>query len=302
MAGDWIKMRVSLVTHPKVMAIAEYLADQGEFQEWSTLSGFVPCYGSGNEKTLRNERYSALRVTRYVTVCALLRFWGYANEHCRDEFITFMSIEDIDEVVQIPCFGSALESVGWVVAEEEGPGIALPNFNEFNAAAIDRAGSAERQKRYRERKKLLKSDASLSDVTRGVTRNAREEKRREEKKDITPSAEGFARFWKSWPASDRKVGKSKCVEKWVKAGFETDAAAIVAHVELMKATNKSWSTGYEPAPLTYLNQTRWKDSEGGDGNWWEEAGFSKEWQATNAGCTATNACQWRNGERIGEQV
>jgi uncharacterized phage protein (TIGR02220 family) len=36
------------------------------------------------------------------------------------------------------------------------------------------------------------------------------------------------------------------------------------------------------------------------GEWWVPAGFTKEWQATNAGCTQTNAYQWRNGERIEE--
>jgi hypothetical protein len=193
MAGDWIKMRVNLVTNPKVMAIAEYLAEQSEFQDWSTLSGFIPGFGD-DEKALRNERYAALRVTRYVTVCALLRFWGYANEHCRDEFIEFMSIEDIDEIVQIPCFGSALATVGWVIPSEGGAGINLPNFNEFNAAAIDRTSSAERQKRYRERKKEASCDASVtddSDVTRDVTNNAREEKRREEKKETKTRAPRF---------------------------------------------------------------------------------------------------------------
>jgi hypothetical protein len=135
-------------------------------------------------------------------------------------------------------------------------------------------------------------------VTHGVTDKIRVDKN----KDISPSSEGFDRFWKAWPASDRKTAKAKCAEKWDKGGFESVSAEILAHVETMKATNKQWQTGYEPAPLTYLNQQRWKDSEGADGCWWSEAGFGKEWQAVNAGCTAVNAYQWRNGERIKEQA
>jgi hypothetical protein len=184
MAGDWIKMRINLVTHPKVMAIAEFLSDEPEYQDWSTLSSFIAGYG-GSDADNRNERYSALRVTRYVTVCGLLRFWGYANEHARGEFIEFASLSDVDEVVQIPCFGKALESVGWIKQADGDIGLELPNFAEFNAVAAERSSSAERQKRYRERKKSQSGDDN-GDVTRHVTVTPREEKRREEKKERVP--------------------------------------------------------------------------------------------------------------------
>lgn len=200
MAGDWIKMRVNLVTHPKVMAIAEFLADEAEYQEWSTLSGFVPSYGGSNERTLRNERHSALRVTRYVTVCALLHFWGYANEHSREEFIAFMTVDDIDEIVRVPSFGLALQSVGWIECSENPTGIHLPNFAEFNAVADERkSGSkaAERQKRYRDRLKALQGYVT-SDVTENVTvtsRNApREEKNREEPNSSSTKKNSAPRF------------------------------------------------------------------------------------------------------------
>lgn len=34
------------------------------------------------------------------------------------------------------------------------------------------------------------------------------------------------------------------------------------------------------------------------GDWWKAAGFEKEWQATNAGCTQVNARLFRDGKRI----
>lgn len=182
MAGDWIKMRINLVTHPKVMAIAEFLSTESEYQDWSTLSSFIAGYG-GSDEDHRNERYAALRVTRYVTVCGLLRFWGYANEHARGEFIEFATLGDVDEVVQIPCFGKAMESVGWIREAEDKSGLELPNFAEFNAVAAERSSGAERQKRYRERKKA-DSVTDDSDVTRDVTVTPREEKRREEVKAV----------------------------------------------------------------------------------------------------------------------
>jgi hypothetical protein len=178
-AGDWIKMRVNLVSHPKVLAISEFLAGHGKYQDWSTMAGFVPAIG-GTAEDAEEDFQSSLRVTRYVTVCALLRFWGYANEHAKDEFIGSLRIGDIDDIVQVPGFGDALQVIGWAVYDKTRRGIALPDFNEYNSSANDR-GAAERQKRYRERKKAATSQATgTSDVTSDVTRHDREEKRRED--------------------------------------------------------------------------------------------------------------------------
>jgi hypothetical protein len=70
---------------------------------------------------------------------------------------------------------------------------------------------------------------------------------------------GFLLFWKSWPSSPRKVGKAACAKKWRQGGLEEMAPEIAAHVRAM-AGSKQWQTdGFEPAPLTYLNQRRWED-------------------------------------------
>ena len=41
-----------------------------------------------------------------------------------------------------------------------------------------------------------------------------------------------------------------------------DAVAdqIIANVNSLK-TSEQWTTGYEPAPLTYINQRRWEDGD-----------------------------------------
>lgn len=72
------------------------------------------------------------------------------------------------------------------------------------------------------------------------------------------TTQGFDRFWSAWPASTRKVAKAKCLDAWRKAKLEPHADTICAHIRAMRAT-QSWQTGYEPAPLTYLNQRRWLD-------------------------------------------
>ena len=81
------------------------------------------------------------------------------------------------------------------------------------------------------------------------------------KKDIssTPST-AFEKFWSVWPKSPRKVGKAACLKRWAALELDGVVDRIVAHVESMKPT-KQWTDGFEPAPLTYINQRRWEDTE-----------------------------------------
>ena len=78
------------------------------------------------------------------------------------------------------------------------------------------------------------------------------------KTPLPPKGERFDEFWTTWPSSSRKVAKATCQTKWAKLRLDDAADRIIAHVRVMKQT-ESWKTGYEPAPLTYLNQRRWED-------------------------------------------
>jgi len=73
----------------------------------------------------------------------------------------------------------------------------------------------------------------------------------------------FERFWSTWPASKRKVGKSACEAKWLRHGLDEFADAIIASVNGLKVSEQ-WTSGYEPAPLTYINQRRWEDDQQGE--------------------------------------
>jgi hypothetical protein len=74
----------------------------------------------------------------------------------------------------------------------------------------------------------------------------------------TISISSFDDFWAAWPTSKRKVGKSTCEAKWNKHNLKAIAPRIIAHVNASKQTEQ-WTSGYDPAPLTYLNQKRWED-------------------------------------------
>jgi uncharacterized protein YdaU (DUF1376 family) len=79
-------------------------------------------------------------------------------------------------------------------------------------------------------------------------------------KNINTSSK-FDEFWNAWPSSKRKVAKSECQKKWAKAGLDAVAETIISQVNILKVTDQ-WTGGFEPAPLTYINQRRWEDDAG----------------------------------------
>ena len=81
-----------------------------------------------------------------------------------------------------------------------------------------------------------------------------------QKKNINTSSK-FDEFWNAWPSSKRKVAKSECQKRWAKAGLDSVAETIIAQVNILKVSEQ-WTGGYEPAPLTYINQRRWEDDAG----------------------------------------
>ena len=80
-----------------------------------------------------------------------------------------------------------------------------------------------------------------------------------QKQIIKPSSR-FNEFWTTWPTSKRKVGKSACEKKWKIHRLDEIAELIISNVKSLK-TSEQWTTGYEPAPMTYINQRRWEDTE-----------------------------------------
>jgi uncharacterized protein YdaU (DUF1376 family) len=109
-----------------------------------------------------------------------------------------------------------------------------------------RAGKASAQRR---------SNARLTDVQ---PTNNQEPITKNQVKAISSADADFERFWQVWPVSQRKVAKAKCLDIWKRRKLSEVGEKIVAHVAAMKTT-KQWLEGFEPAPVTYLNQSRWED-------------------------------------------
>jgi hypothetical protein len=251
MAGDWIKMRASLCTHPKVGLIAEIIGESTEIGK-RLSTGFDGCL---DEIVTRD-------VTRDVTIASLLRVWCATNEHTHDGVWQHSTLRSIDSAAGIQGFGEAMEQAGWLVVDEEAGTVTLPNFLEYNSPSKGGARSPEAARQLKYRQKLKQKRDGNDDVTRDVTRDVtvtpREEKRREEKNISIARSSRFSEFWLAWPATDRKSRKSECEKKWKAKGLDSIADQILPHIEACKATRK-WQEGYEPAPLTYLNGRLWED-------------------------------------------
>ena len=164
-----------------------------------------------------------------------------------------------------------------------------------------KANNRERQERSRERRRAIFEqlrghgvvpayDASMAELQADLSRISKQQRNAPVTRDGTATQSpdtntntppppkggadpaGFAEFWNSWPASERKVARKQCAVKWLRKGFNAQLPAIVAHVEAMKQS-KQWRDGFEPAPLTYLNQERCGDGLPSDAESTSEAGF-----------------------------
>jgi hypothetical protein len=121
MAGDWIKMRADLFTHPKVVRMA-----------------------------------SALKADTLRTVGGLMSAWCLFDAHSDDGRLEGYSPEVLDAHLRWDGFAAAMIAVGWL-EHDEAQGLALPRFDTHNGqSAKRRAQDADRK---REVRKASASDA-----------------------------------------------------------------------------------------------------------------------------------------------
>ncbi|MFN1145377.1 DNA replication domain protein [Serratia liquefaciens] len=120
MAGDWIKMRSDLHTHPKIVRMA-----------------------------------SALKADRLRIVGGLHSAWCLFDVHSVDGFLDGYSPETLDDMIGFPGFSRAMMAVGWL--EVDGENLVMPRFDEHNGqSAKRRAQDAARKRNVR---KMSASDA-----------------------------------------------------------------------------------------------------------------------------------------------
>ena len=142
MAGDWIKMRAGLHTHPKVVRIA-----------------------------------SALDADRLRIVGALHATWCLFDAHSIDGVLDGYTKKTLDDMIGFPGFAAAMISVGWLCEEEVT--LCMPRFNEHNGqSAKRRAQDADRKRSVR---KASASDADKKRTREEKRREEIKEQEREDR-------------------------------------------------------------------------------------------------------------------------
>jgi hypothetical protein len=138
MAGDWIKMRIDLQTHPKVFRIV-----------------------------------SALKADRLRVIGGLHVAWSIFDTHCDDGVLVGYTAEAMDAVIGWQGFTQAMIDVEWASINDAGS-LVMPRFDEHNgASAKRRANDNERKRAARKSGNVRNVSASDADSLR-----TREEKRR----------------------------------------------------------------------------------------------------------------------------
>jgi uncharacterized phage protein (TIGR02220 family) len=120
MAGDWIKMRSDLQTHPKVVRMA-----------------------------------SALKADRLRVVGGLHAVWSLFDMHSEDGVLDGYTRDALDESIGFAGFSEAMIKVGWL--STDGESLMVPRFDEHNGQSAKRR--SQETQRKRESRKESASDA-----------------------------------------------------------------------------------------------------------------------------------------------
>ena len=196
MAGDWIKMRADLLTHPKVVRMM-----------------------------------SALKADKFRIVGGLMSVWCLFDAHSEDGRLSGYTPELLDTMVAWDGFAAAMVSIGWLhVGANES--LELPRFDAHNGqSAKRRAQDADRK---REGRKTSASDADKK-RTREEKRREEKKEQEEQKqeplpppaatkmatslpKDWKPGPEQIAQAKESRPDVDVALEAQKFVDYWIAKG------------------------------------------------------------------------------------
>jgi hypothetical protein len=216
-----------------------------------------------------------LGVDRDLVLGKLIRLWAWFDRNSVDGVVDGVVDSDMDDIAMQNGFIDALCQVGWAVYDKENFRVILTNFDRHNGeTAKKRAMKNQAQSKWRNKVKDVDNNESTEEST-NKTQNGLPEKRREEKNinNIVVN-DRFNDFWSEWPSSKRKVAKEECHKKWKAQKLDSLAEMIITHVKLMKLT-KQWKEGFDPAPLTYINQKRWSDEVHNDEPAGEEDWYAK---------------------------
>ena len=201
MAGDWIKMRIDLQTHPKVFRMV-----------------------------------SALQADRLRIIGGLHVAWSIFDTHSSDGVLVGYTVEAMDAVVGWPGFTQAMIDVEWAAVEDDGS-LVMPRFDEHNGASAKRRANDSERKRNDRKNHVRNLSASDADSLRTREEKRREEKKQDQKQGADAPAKA-AKFdpltakpenvsekaWADWCQHRKEIRKPLTAKS-----CEQQAKSLVGH-------------------------------------------------------------------------
>lgn len=173
MAGDWIKMRSDLHTHPKVIRIS-----------------------------------SALKADRLRVIGALHAVWCLFDVHSVDGILDGYCPQTLDDMISFSGFSNEMVRVGWLEFENEA--LSMPRFDEHNGQSAKRR--AQEASRKREARKTSASEADKMQTREEKRREEKNKDIKEKKPDGFAAPDDLnLEAWQKW-VEFRKAAKFKAYQ------------------------------------------------------------------------------------------
>ena len=217
MAGDWIKMRIDLQTHPKVFRMV-----------------------------------SALQADRLRIIGGLHVAWSIFDTHSSDGVLVGYTVDAMDAVVGWPGFTQAMIDVEWA-SVNNGGSLVMPRFDEHNGASAKRRANDSERKRNERKSPVRNLSASDADSLRTREEKRREEKKEQDQKQgagaptksgkfdpLTAKPENVSvKAWADWCQHRKEIRKPLTAKS-----CEQQAKALVGHSAPDQVLATSISNGW----------------------------------------------------------
>jgi hypothetical protein len=217
MAGDWIKMRIDLQTHPKVFRMV-----------------------------------SALKADRLRIIGGLHVAWSIFDTHSSDGVLVGYTVDAMDAVVGWPGFIQAMIDVEWASVNDDGS-LVMPRFDEHNGASAKRRANDSERKRNERKKPVRNLSASDADSLRTREEKRREEKKEQDQKQGAGAPAKSAKFdpltakpanvsdkaWADWCQHRKEIRKPLTAKS-----CEQQAKALEGHAAPDQVLATSISNGW----------------------------------------------------------
>lgn len=219
MAGDWIKMRIDLQSHPKVVRIL-----------------------------------SATKADKFRAIGGLHAVWSVFDTHSEDGCLVGYTPDALDHIIGWQGFSAAMIGVGWM-AWDGAETLTLPEFDEHNGQSAKRRCEDSKRKKNSRKSPQPVRKMSAKDADKSGTR---EDKSREEEKAIQEVLPDWlpAVRWQDFvdhrkaikkPMTDRaRVGMVKHLQ-----GLKDRGHDVLALMET--AIRSGWQDVYEPKTAGQFN-------------------------------------------------